>query len=68
VLLEVAPNENVDIILGEKKVKLGQIAGYSESDKTTYIIRVKDPSQKAVLEVYAKSQRAGQDSKKIVIK
>lgn len=68
VLLKVEPNENVEILLGEKKVKLGQIDGHSESEKTTYIVRVKDPSQKAVLKVHAKSQRAGQDSKEIVIK
>lgn len=67
VLLEVEPNENVEILLGEKKVKLGQIDGYSESDKTTYIIRVKDSSQKAVLEVRTKSQKAGKDTKEIVI-
>jgi predicted transcriptional regulator len=67
VLLEVEPNENVEILLGEKKVKLGQIDGHSESEKTTYIVRVKDPSQKAVLKVHAKSQKAGKDSKEIVI-
>jgi hypothetical protein len=68
VLLEIEPNENIEILLGEKKVKLGQIDGFSESDKTTYIIRVKDPSQKAVLAVLAKSQKAGKDWKEIVIK
>jgi hypothetical protein len=67
ILLEVEPNENVEILLGEKKVKLGQIDGYSESEKTTYVIRVKDPSQKSVLEVRAKSQKAGKDVKEIVI-
>jgi murein tripeptide amidase MpaA len=67
VLLEVAPNENVEILLGEEKVKLGQIDGYSESEKTTYVVRVKDSSLKAVLKVSAKSQRAGIDSKEIVI-
>jgi hypothetical protein len=68
VLLEVETNENIDILLGEKKVKLGQIDGHSESEKTIYIIRVKDPSQKAVLKAHARSQRAGKDSKEIVIK
>ena len=68
VLLEVEPNENVEILLGEKKVKLGQIDGHSESEKTTYIVRVKDPSQIAVLEVSAKSQKAGNDWQEIVIK
>ena len=67
VLLKIEPNENVKILLGEKKVKLGQIAGHSESDKTTYLVRVKDPSQKAVLKVTAVSRKAGKDSKEIVI-
>jgi hypothetical protein len=68
VILDVEPNDNVAILLGEKKVKLGQIAGYSESDKATYIVRVKDPSQKAFLMLHAKSQKAGKDSKEILIK
>jgi hypothetical protein len=68
VLLKVEPNENVEILLGEKKVKLGQIDGHSESEKTTYIVRVKDLSQKAVLKVHAKSQKAGKDLKEILIK
>jgi hypothetical protein len=29
---------------------------------------VKDPSQKAVIKVHAKSQKAGKDSKEVVIK
>jgi hypothetical protein len=68
VLLKVEPNENVEILLGENKVKLGQIAGHSESEKTTYVVRVKDPSQKAILKVSAKSQKAGNDWKEIVFK
>jgi len=67
VLLEVEPNDNVEILLGEKKVKLGHIKGNSESKKTTYILRVKDSSQKAVLNAFVKSQKAGKDLKEIVI-
>jgi hypothetical protein len=67
VLLEVEPNENIEILFGEKKVMLGQIDGYSESGKTTYILRVKDSSQKAVLKISASSKRAGNDSKEIMI-
>jgi murein tripeptide amidase MpaA len=67
VLLIIEPNANIEILLGEKKVKLGQINGYSENEKTTYIVRIKDPSQKAVLKVHAQSQRAGKDSMEIVI-
>jgi hypothetical protein len=67
VLLEVEPNENVEILLGEKKVKLGQIRGYSESEKITYVVRVKDGSQKALLRAFARSQKAGIDTKEIKI-
>ena len=67
VLLKVEPNDNVEILLGETKVKLGQIDGYSESEKTTYIVRIKDPSQKATLKISAVSQKAGIDSKEIAI-
>ena len=68
VIMEIVPNDNVEILLGENKVELGQIAGHSESDVTTYILRVKDASQKAVLQVHAKSQKAGKDSTEVVIK
>ena len=68
VLLEVEPDDNIEILLGEEKVKLGQINGNSESKKTTYILRIKDDSKKAVLKASVKSQRAGKDSKEIVIK
>jgi len=67
VLLEVEPDDNVEILFGEKKVKLGQIKGNSESKKTTYLLRVKDNSRKAVLKAFVKSQRAGKDLKEIVI-
>jgi murein tripeptide amidase MpaA len=67
VLLEVEPNENVEILLGEKKVRLGQINGHSESDNTVYIVRVKDPAQKAILKISVNTQKAGKDSKEIVI-
>ncbi|UCC41537.1 MAG: hypothetical protein JSV96_09035 [Candidatus Aminicenantes bacterium] len=67
VLLEVEPTDNVEILLGESKVKLGHIKGNSESKKITYMLRVKDSSQKAVLNATVRSQKAGRDSKKILI-
>ena len=68
VLLEVNPSDNLEILWGEKKVKLGQIQGHGESEKTTYLVRVKDGSRRASLTVSVKSQKAGQDSKGIDIK
>jgi hypothetical protein len=67
VLMEIMPDENLEIIYGEEKTKLGQIDGHSESPKTTYILRVKDLAQKAVLEVHVSSQKAGRTEKEIVI-
>jgi hypothetical protein len=67
VLLEVDPDDNLEILLGEKKEKLGHIGGNSESKKITYIFRVKDSSKKAVLNASVSSQKAGRDLKEIVI-
>jgi murein tripeptide amidase MpaA len=68
VLLEVLPDDNLEIIYGETKTKLGQIEGYSESPKTTYILRAKDLEKKAVLNVRVSSQKAGLATKDITIK
>jgi hypothetical protein len=67
VLLEVEPDDNLEILLGEKREKLGQIKGNSESKKNTFILRVKDSSKKAILKASATSQKAGKDTKEIVI-
>jgi murein tripeptide amidase MpaA len=68
VLLTVEPGDNVEILYGETPVKLGQIEGHEESEKTSYIVRVKDDSQEALLKVSVKSQKAGLDSKEILVK
>ena len=67
VLLEVIPDDNLEIIFGERKAKLGQIEGYSESSEVTYILRVKDPRSKAVLKVHVSSLKAGRMTKDITI-
>ncbi len=67
VLLEILPDDNLEIIYGEIKTKLGQIDGYSESPKTTYILRVKDTTQKAIIKVHVSSQKGGRVEKEISI-
>jgi murein tripeptide amidase MpaA len=67
VILQVSLDDNVEIIYGEKKKKIGQIDGHSKSPKNTYILRVKDPSLKAELKVFVSSQKAGHASKNIVL-
>ncbi|MFC1564239.1 hypothetical protein ACFL6G_04840, partial [candidate division KSB1 bacterium] len=67
-LLVVEPGDNVEIIYGEDKVKLGKIDGFSESEKLTYIIRVKRGTRNPVLNVFVTSQRAGKVSKEIILK
>jgi hypothetical protein len=67
-LLEIEPNENLEILFGEEKVKLGKIEGYSESNKLTYILRVKKGSQNPVLNVSVSSQRAGNATKQITLR
>jgi len=67
VLLEVEPDDNLEILFGEEKVKFGQIKGNSEGEKISYVLRVKDNSRKAVLKASVKSEKAGKDSKEIII-
>jgi hypothetical protein len=67
VLLKVEPNDNLELLFGERIVELGHIDGGSESRKTSFLVRKKDDSRKAVLKVVVTSQRAGSDSKEIVI-
>ena len=67
-LVEVSPNDNLEILFGETRVKVPRIRGHSESEKITHLVRVKNASKKAILTVSVKSQKAGQDSKEIVIK
>jgi cyclophilin family peptidyl-prolyl cis-trans isomerase len=67
-LLEVSPDDNLEILFGETSAKLPRILGHSESEKISYLVRVKSASKKAVLKVSVKSQKAGQDLKEIEIK
>jgi cyclophilin family peptidyl-prolyl cis-trans isomerase len=68
IVLEASPDENLEVLFGEARVKLPRVLGYSESDKTLYLVRVKDSSKKAALKVSVKSQKAGYDTKEITIK
>ena len=68
VLLEVIPDDNVEIIYGETKIKLGQIDGHSESSKITYILRLKDQSLKGKIRLQVASQKAGKDIRTVTIK
>ena len=67
-VLEATPDDNLEILFGEKRAKLPRVLGHSESAKVTYLVRVKGASKKAVLRVAVKSQKAGQDSREIEIK
>jgi len=68
VLLEIVPNENIEILFGDLKANLPQIKGRSEAKKTPLVVRIKDASKRAALRVSVKSQKAGRDTKEIVIK
>jgi hypothetical protein len=68
VMIEIVPNENVEILFGDLKANLPQIKGRSEAKKTPLVVRVKDASKRAALRVSVKSQKAGRDTKEIVIK
>jgi murein tripeptide amidase MpaA len=68
VKLSVEPGDNVEILFGEEKIEIGQIDGHSESEQSSYIVRVKDVSQEALLRISVNSQKAGRDSRDIVVK
>jgi hypothetical protein len=67
VVLDVEPGDNLEILLGEKKLSLGHIGGNSKSEEITYIVRKKNASGRAVLNVTAAAPRAGKDTKAIAI-
>jgi murein tripeptide amidase MpaA len=66
-VLEVEPDSNLEIILGEDKLALGHIPGSSKSAKTTYIVRKKDSSLQAALKAVVASPKAGRATETIVI-
>jgi len=68
VFLTLEPGSNVEILFGEEKTEIGQINGFSESDKLTYIVRVNNPSEKAEIHAVVTTQRAGRTEKRIEIK
>jgi hypothetical protein len=68
VQLEVIPDNNVEILYGQTNVKLKQIDGHSQSPKTTYILRIKEGAARATVTASVRTQKAGADSKEIVIR
>jgi hypothetical protein len=65
-VLEVEPDDSVEILFGEKKAKLGHIAGNSTSETMSYVVRLK--SERGTLNAVVTSQRAGKDTKHIIVK
>ncbi len=66
-VLEVEPDGNLEIILGEDMLALGHIFGNSKSEKTTYIVRKKDSSRRAALTAVVASPKAGKATETIVV-
>jgi hypothetical protein len=64
-VLEVQPDSNVEIMFGKKKVKIGHIDGNSVSKIVSYVVRLK--TKKGTLKAVVTSQRAGKDTKNIII-
>ena len=58
IILEVAAGQNLEILFGEEKTRIGHINGNSESQSVSYMVRKRDPGADAVLTVSAKGQRA----------
>ena len=67
-VLDVEPDDNLEILFGEGKLALDHIDGNSESEALTYIVRKKDPSSEASLRVTVAAPRAGMETREIVIR
>jgi hypothetical protein len=68
VVLTVDTDDNLEILLGEEKLDVGHIDGNSKSEEVTYIVRKKNASAGAVLNVTVSSPRAGKAKKAVNIK
>jgi len=68
ILLEVAVDENLEILFGEEKAEIGHIDGDSESETISFVLRKKDPSSEAVLTVSATGQRALNGKAEVVVR
>jgi murein tripeptide amidase MpaA len=68
ILLEVAADENLEILFGEKKAKIGHINGNSDSDTFSYVLRKRDPTADAVLTVSATGQRTLNGRAEVVVR
>ena len=67
-VLDVEPDDNLEILFGEEKLALAHIDGNSESAELTYIVRKKNPSDEASLRVTVAAPRAGKDTREIAIR
>jgi len=68
VLLEVAVDENLELLFGEEKARIGHINGNSESETISFVLRRKDPSTEGLLMVSATGQRALNDRTEVVVR
>jgi hypothetical protein len=67
-VLDVVPDDNLEILFGDEKMALPHIDGNSESEELTYIVRKKHPSEQALLEVTVAAPRAGRETREIAIR
>lgn len=68
ILLEVAVDENLEVLFGEEKARIGHINGNSESETISFILRRLDPSIEGVMSVSATGQRAMNDRTDVVVR
>jgi hypothetical protein len=67
VVLDVEAGENLELLVGEKKLDIGHIDGNSESKTFTYVVRKQKESERAVLKVTVASPKAGKATKAVAI-
>ncbi len=68
IILEVATDQNLEILFGEAKTRIGHINGNSESQAVSYLVRKRDLSTEAALTISAKGQRALNAEVKVVVR
>jgi hypothetical protein len=67
-VLQVEPDDNLEVLFGDEKVALAHLEGNSESEDLTYIVRKRDLAAEASLSVTVAAPRAGQASSEIAIR
>jgi hypothetical protein len=68
IILEVSPDPNLEILYGDEKLRIGHIAGRSESETISFVVRKKDPAADAAMTVSAVGERTVDASSEVIVR